>query len=216
MIRKDYFLRMIHQLARVLAKVLKLEAEERYDDALAEVGQSSKQLLGVGLPMLTTLSDAELIRLMSLGDRFDVEKCMAAAEFLRMVGELKALQGNEAASHLCSVTSLSLFLELLSRETDVLPEEYSNMVEDLIQTVSDHQLPLPLRQKLFRYYEYKGRFDLAENILSEVIEEESSFVAEGVRFYERLRLKSDEQLQRGNLPRNEVEDGIKTLEQQLK
>jgi len=65
---------MIHQLAHVLAKVLGLSQLERYDDALEEVQLSSRQLLGMDLRLLTTLSDTEFVRLLSLGDRFDVEK----------------------------------------------------------------------------------------------------------------------------------------------
>ncbi len=41
MITRDYFLRIIQQLAHVLAKVLKLNQQQRYDEALEEVQLSS-------------------------------------------------------------------------------------------------------------------------------------------------------------------------------
>src|SRR5512137_2186340 len=93
-ITRDYFMRMIHQLAQVVAKVLHLSQVKEHDAALEEIQASSRQLLGMDLRLLTTLSDAEFIRLLSLGDRFDVEKCVVAAELLRLTGEVKNHRGD--------------------------------------------------------------------------------------------------------------------------
>jgi hypothetical protein len=93
MITRDYFLRMIHQLAQVIAKVLGLSQLKQYDVALDEIQLSSKQLLGMDLRLLTTLSDEEFVRLLALGERFDVEKCVVAGELLRLTGEVKELEG---------------------------------------------------------------------------------------------------------------------------
>jgi len=215
-ITRDYLLRMIHQLGLVLAAVLKLNKEKRYDDALHEIHLSSRQLLGMDIGLLVSLSDDAVIRLLSLGDRFDAEKCIVAAELLRIVGEVKAQQGDETASFHCRTTSLSLFLELLAHETGTLPKEYFDFTEGLIPQVSSYELPLTLRMKMVRYYEYTGRFDLAENILFEIVESEPRYASEGVRFYTRLQSKSDEELRKGQLPRNEVEMGKRSLEQRLK
>jgi hypothetical protein len=215
-ITRDYFLRMIHQLAHVLAKVLNLSQLQRYDDALEEVQLSSRQLLGMDLRLLTTLSNTEFIRLLSLGDRFDVEKCVVAAELLQLVGEVKELEGEEGVRFHCTTTSLSLFLELLIRESGVLPKEYHDKIELLIGKLSTYELPVGLQAKLFRYYEAIGRFDAAENVLFDVVQQDATFIVEGLKFYERLRAKSAEELERGNLPRDEVEASVKELEKRMK
>lgn len=215
MITRDYFLRMIQQLAEVLARVLKLSEVKRFDEALEEIQLSSKQLLGMDLRLLTTLSDSEFIRLLSVGDRFDVEKCVVVAELLRLAGEVKSVEGDEAEQYHCTVTSLSLFLELLLRESETLPKEYFDKIELLIGDVSVYDLTGELQQKLFRYYEAVGRYDAAENILFDLVEHDRTFVAEGVRFYERLRAKRDEELEQGNLPRDEIEASMKDLKKQM-
>jgi len=214
-ITRDYFLRMIQQLAEVLARVLKLSEVKRFDEALEEIQLSSKQLLGMDLRLLTTLSDSEFIRLLSVGDRFDVEKCVVVAELLRLAGEVKSVEGDEAEQYHCTVTSLSLFLELLLRESETLPKEYFDKIELLIGDVSVYDLTGELQQKLFRYYEAVGRYDAAENILFDLVEHDRTFVAEGVRFYERLRAKRDEELEQGNLPRDEIEASMKDLKKQM-
>jgi hypothetical protein len=216
MITRDYFLRMIHQLAQVIAKVLKLGQVQQYDAAMEEIQHSSKQLLGMDLRLLTTLSDEEFIRLLSLGDRFDVEKCVVAGELLRLVGEVKEQEGDAGEVHHCYTTSLSLFLELLIRESGVLPKEYFDEIELLIGKVSSYEIPVRLHEKLFRYYEALGRYDKAENLLFEILQHEQGFVGDGIRFYERLRAKKDDELERGNLPRDEVEASLRELRMRTK
>jgi hypothetical protein len=211
LITRDYFLRMIHQLAQVIAKVLKLSEVKRHDAALEEIQASSKVLLGMDLRLLTTLSDAEFIRLLSLGERFDVEKCIVAAELLHLTGAVNERQGDETGAYRCFTTSLSLFLELLFRESETLPKEYFDEIDVLIGKLASYELPSGLLGKLFRFHEIVGKYDRAENILFDLIHQDSAFGAEGVRFFERLRTKSNEELERGNLPRHEVEAGLLEL-----
>jgi len=211
-ITRDFFLRMIQQLAQVIAKVLKLGSVQQYDAAMEEIQRSSRQLLGMDVLLLTTLSDEEYVRLFTLGNRFDVEKCVVAGELLRLVGDVKSQQGEAGKAFQCYTTSLSLFLELLIRESGVLPKEYFDEIELLIEKATPYEIPVGVQKKLFRYYETVGRFDKAENFLFEILEQENEIAAEGIRFYERLRVKKDEELERGNLPRQEVEAGMYELQ----
>ena len=216
LITRDYFLRMIHQLAAVLARVMNFNRIELYDKALEDIQASSKQLLGMDLRFLTALSDEEFVRLLSLGERFDVEKCVVAGELLRLVGEVKEREGDEGQRFHCYSTSLSLFLELLIRESGVLPKEYYEEIELLIGKVSSYEVPVTLKAKLFRYYEAIGRFDAAENKLFEIVEQDPEFLGEGMKFYGRLRTKTEEELGRGNLPRDEIEASARDLEKRLR
>ncbi|HTY35557.1 MAG TPA: DUF6483 family protein [Bacteroidota bacterium] len=211
MITSDYFLRMIHQLAQVIAKVLGLSLEKQYDAALDEVNRSSKQLLGMDLRMLTTLSDEEFVRLLTLGERFDVEKCVVLGELLRLVGEVKERGGDEGPAFRAYAASLSLFLELSIRESGVLPRQYHDEIGMLIGKVSAYELPVQLKVKLFQYYESVGEFGRSENLLFELAEKDPAFVGQGLQFYRRLQSKSDEELERGNLPRKEIDAGIQDL-----
>ncbi len=216
MITRDYFMRMIHQLAQVIAKVLKINEAKQYDNALEEIQLSSKQLLGMDLRLLTSLSETEFIRLLSLGERFDVEKCVVTAELLRLIGEVREQQADENGSYCSYTTSLSLFLELLFRESEALPKAYFDEIDVLISKLSTYELSSDLLQKLFRFYGIVGRYDVAENVLFDLVQRDPGFGAEGVKFYERLRMKSDKELEQGNLPRNEIEAGLAELLKTMK
>lgn len=211
MITRDYFMRMIHQLAQVIAKVLKLNEVKQYTEALEEIQLSSKQLLGMDLRLITSLSDTEFIRFFSLGERFEVEKCVVTAKLLRLIGEVREGQADDIGKYHSYTTSLSLLLELLFRESETLPKEYFDEIDVLINKLSSYDLSSDLLRKLFRFYGIVRRYDAAENILFDLVESDSGFCAEGVKFFERLRTKSDKELEEGNLPRNEVEAGIAEL-----
>jgi hypothetical protein len=211
MITRDYFMRMIHQLAQVIGKVLKLNEVKQYTEALEEVQRSSKQLLGMDLRLLTSLSDVEFIRFFSLGERFDVEKCVVTAKLLQLTGEVRERQADEPGKLHSYSTSLSLLLELLFRESETLPKEYFDEIDALIGKLTSYELSSDLLRKLFRFYGIVRRYDIAENVLFELVERDSGVREEGVKFYERLRTKSDEELEQGNLPRNEIEAGLTEL-----
>ena len=202
---------MINQLAYVLASVLRLMKLKQYDEAAEEVQTSSKQLLGMDLRLLTTLSDTEFVRLLSLGDRFDVEKCVVIGELLKILGDVRHEQGREEEGVRMRLTALSMFLELARQDAGTLPREYYDSVESILMTLRPVEITARLKGKLFGYYELLGRFDKAENMLFEIIEEDDSFVEEGMKFYERLRTKSDEELEHGNLPRSEIEASVQDL-----
>jgi len=68
-----------------------------------------------------------------------------------------------------------------------------------------------LLEKVFRYYERMGRYDRAEDVLYEILEVKPEFSNEGVQFYERLLKRSDEELVKGNLPRDEVLEGMQEM-----
>ncbi len=55
-----------------------------------------------------------------------------------------------------------------------------------------------------------------DEILPEVVQEDPEFVREGARFYRRLQARTDEELQKGNLPRHQVEESMKNLGERLK
>jgi hypothetical protein len=140
-----------------------------------------------------------------------VEKCVVTAKLLLLTGEVRERQADEQGSYNSYTTSLSLLLELLFRESETLPKEYFDEIDVLIGKLSSYELSSGLLQKLFRFYGIVRRYDIAENVLYELIERDPGFGKEGVKFYERLQTKSDEELERGNLPRDEIEAGLAEL-----
>lgn len=79
-----------------------------------------------------------------------------------------------------------------------------------------NSLFIELSQKIFQYYRITGRYSEAEDLLYSMIDKSNYmnkkiWVEEGNIFYKNILNKTDEELECGNLPRNEVLDGINEL-----
>ncbi|MFH0988696.1 MAG: DUF6483 family protein [bacterium] len=213
MIERDYILRIINDLARVLSKVLLHKENKRYDEAQRDMTAAGKLLLGADPAFLDALSTDELIRLLRLSDRFDIEKCLLMAELLRERGEVAMLQQHEAEGVRGLIRSLTLYLELHSEFRDTLPKEISLRVSQLITSLAEFELPADLQWRLVRYYELQGQFARAEDTLFQLLGMDASYYDEAKKFYNRLAVKTDEELERGNLPREELKSGLASIEQ---
>lgn len=73
-----------------------------------------------------------------------------------------------------------------------------------------------LNEKIFKYYRITGRYSEAEDLLYTMIGKSNymnkkRWVEEGNIFYKNILNRTDAELESGNLPRNEVLDGINEL-----
>jgi tetratricopeptide (TPR) repeat protein len=211
MINRDYILRMIEQLSRFLQRALMLKEAREFHESVGEIKKAGKMFLGLNPEAMEGLSDRDLVRLWSVGNDLDAEKCALAAQIFRAEGEIYEDQGNEEKAVGSYVKSLSLLVETIVFLREKIPTELIASVDFLAQRIDVATLPSGLKQKLFRAYVTVGRFAKAEDLLFEIIDEDTSFVDEGKKFYEQLRMRKDDELERGNLPRQEVEEGMKEL-----
>jgi len=98
--------------------------------------------------------------------------------------------------------------------------DYYPKINFLISLSNTLNFSPAFKQQLFEYYEMSGQYSRAEDILFEMIEDEVEGIdKKGIKFYERLQKFSDEELFKGNLSREEVDESlleiIKTKEKNL-
>lgn len=201
---------MIQQLTKVLAKVLFHVERKEYDVAQQEIDTAGELFIGVKWSFLRTLADEHLILL--LGYEQNPDKMLAAAELLREESDLLHAQGKLDESITQGMKSFSLFVELIIREKGYLTIVSTEKIDALLARLSEYEMPVHIQQKQFRYYEATERYAKAEDVLFDVIERDDQFVAEGVKFFNRLLAKSDEELEHGGLTRSEVMEGLAELQ----
>jgi hypothetical protein len=109
---------------------------------------------------------------------------------------------------------LHLLLDSLMRgEAGELPE-FVPKVAQFVAALAGSELPVATSAVLMEHYERTGQFAKAEDALFAILDKEpdnSAAVDFGISFYERLQRQSDSRLAEGNLPRGEVEAGLKEL-----
>ena len=208
MIRRDYILRMVQEMAQVLARVISLKHRQEYAQALREISDALRNLReGKGEPQ----ANSELEDWIELCQKHGAAASglmVAVANLLKEQGDMQRLQNDLAGGHRSHTLALGLMLEALLNGETFVSAELLETVERLIHEVCDSLADGGVWWRLVRYFEARGRYAQAEDALFRWREtSDPAAIDQGLAFYGRLLTKSDEELAGGNLPRSEVEQG---------
>jgi hypothetical protein len=113
MIERDYIMRMIAQLAAVLAKILFAKNAQNYAEALLLAQNAYGQLIGVTSELVDQLNASALAML--LGEK---EKIKILARLLQEEGDILHLQKKSAEGNLKYQKALALFQEALRQSAN--------------------------------------------------------------------------------------------------
>lgn len=211
MIERDYIMRMIDLLSKVVARVLFLRKSLEFPKAAAELAAAARNLLGLDPQLIRLMSDTQLIDLLSADDSLSASKCYVLGMLLKEEAELLLVQEkhDEAAALLTKAVSL-LLSAFLRERTPVVPSHQASL-DEAIGALGNVRPATSLGLKLLEYFEHTGRYDKAENVLFELLDADPRNIQHGLLFYERLLTKTNDDLILGNLPRAEIEEAIREL-----
>ena len=213
MYQKDYLLRIAESAARVVAQVISGRNIEDYQGSLDLIDEQFRQILGMGLGFIHSVSEETLLSLLTSLGTLDTEKCWLTATLLKAEGNIYSAQGDTNEAYYSYLKSLDLFLIVLLGAHNISSENFPE-IEGLLNELEAYDLPEQTNEMIFRYYEKTGRYARAEDVLFEMLEThptDSNLRASGAAFYERLKKKSGTDLRAGNLSRDEVEEGLTRL-----
>lgn len=209
MLQRDYFMRMTEMFAAVLTKVLFNKENKNYDIAQQEIETASKTIVGIDLNLIRLLSIEDILKLLKTSDVY-AGRCLITAELLKEYADVLELQSNINENFY--LKSLYLYIEALLTNELPAPKDYYFKINQLIAKLNSLEFPVDLKYKLFEYFEISGQYSKAEDILFELINEDPRIVREkAVLFYKRLQKKTNEELNRGNLSREEVKEGLEEI-----
>lgn len=202
-------------LGRALSRILFFKETKKYTEAIAEIDSAASTILGLNMEMIERIPPSALKDVLGSDPALLRSRLYAAGVLLKEKGEVLELQENWDDSAELYVKSLAFFIEEMPDLKDPESEKEIRSIDFVIDKVSDFELPVGLKRRLVGYFENTGRYDKAENTIFEIIDEDGSYLGEGISFYERLLLKSEEELEDGRLPRNEVEESLAELRRKL-
>jgi hypothetical protein len=208
---------MIEELAEALARIRSLKLGRRWAEASDDLDVEFKKIAGAGAAAIARLSETELLaRIMRDGPTHLMrDKTLALAALLTEAGDVAAAQDRHEESRECYVKALYLLLDVLGRDEVFECPEFVPRVEVLVNALKGAQLPVPTHAMLMQHYERTGEFAKAEDELFAMLDagpDNDRIVEFGITFYQRLLAQSDATLTAANLPRVEVEEGLKQLQ----
>jgi hypothetical protein len=216
MIRNDYIMKMIAQLAKALAVVFKLKDTGRHDDAEREINDALQRITGMNSPLVNGLSCESLAATLRGGVELDIGKTLVIAELLKEEGDIWHARGQEEDAYKRYYKSLYLYMEALSDSDRPQLPDYLAKVDEVAERLEDYVLPYELRSRMLSYYEQQGAYAAAEDVLFDMLEDDDTDAARtaGREFYSRMLELTDDELEAGELPRDEVMEGLARLEHQ--
>ena len=209
MIRRDYILHLVEATVAALCRVLGHKQAGNYPAALADVRRTASELLGLEEKAWLALSDRQLARLLTADGRLHRERCAVAAVLLKEEAALLNLLGETECARRQQIKALSLLLDVTTHGVNVPGIDCAAEIAALRDCLSDSDLPAHVESGLLQHHELRGEFAEAENVLFRLAETRGpEMFAAGSAFYQRLLAQPDDALERGNLPRAEVESGL--------
>jgi hypothetical protein len=214
MIRRDYILRMIEQFMQALARLQSLKKAQNWDEGARELEEEFQELIGTDLQTLIGLSETELLARIIQGEPTLAvrDKTLMLARLLKEAGEVAAAQERLDESRLCYLKGLHLLLDVLGRDEISEIPAFVPQVEFFVMALQEAPLPFATQGLLMQHYERTGEFAKAEDALFGMLElqpQNHGILQFGTGFYQRLQSQSDATLEAGNLPRAELEAGLR-------
>lgn len=220
MYSSDYIKRMIEQLGQFWAQLLEMIERGDTDSALDQINEKYREYFGVDSSFLAEAPEDYLLLTTTVGRVGDVDKALLLTDLLTLEGEALEHKGDYEQSAARFTKALNLISESALRLGHTPTSDVVERVDELQSKLADDDLPMPTLDRLFRFYEKTRRYADAEDMLFEMlgfadeeddVEFADSIAEKGVAFYRRLQSLTDAELERGGLPRDEVEAGLQEL-----
>jgi len=213
MIQRDYFLRMIEELSRILRRIAAHKEQLQWAQASATADEELRRLAGLGIEEALKLSETDLLaRLIESEPAFSVrDKSAAAALLLAEAGDIAAASEAGPRGPACHLRALQLLLATLARHDPADLPACLPRVDALLAALSGQAIPPRTRAALAHHFERLGEFAQAENHLFALAEEAPGapgLLELAAAYYRRLLARPDDQIVAGGLTRAEAMESL--------
>ena len=214
MLHRDYFMRQMEQVIRLLQMAFGLINLRNYPEALNVIDGGFQQFFGFDSKFANAMPLEYLISMMKQGGVLDADSCLLMASLLKAEGDIYEALGDDEGSYHRYLRSLHLRVEVFeSQRPHSSPESWAD-VDEMVEKLAEFDLPTETQGRLLNYYDAVGQYAKAEDVLWEWLEATeyvSDAVERGMIFYQQLLTKSNAVLKAGKLPRAEVKAGLAEL-----
>jgi len=206
MIRQDYLMRLLDQLAQALARVLSLRENEARGQALDFLNRESERLIGIDGAMLEILSPDAIRKTTA-----SVEKGFVAARILEEISLISEEEGDHHRATAAAVKAFWLYAAAAQADASATDNTFRERIAGFGDACAERGLAEGDLLSLMAGYEMLGEFGRAEDALFALVEvarRPGDLLPVGRDFYARMAEHEDAELEKGGLPRNELQDGI--------
>ncbi len=214
MIKDDWLMNLIEQTAKTVRTIVGYADEGELAAAQASIEETAQEYTGLTWPQITQMPADDLTAYVGRNEQNGIGHLLLLTELLYLAGDIANASDDPTSAYVYHLKALDIRLQM-AIGFDLSNAHLDANIHVLANLLSDkYVLPTSTMQALFTYYERTTHFDLAEDVLFELIDEHittEDMVAAGLAFYERLMQHNDTMLATGNFTRAEVDDGFDEL-----
>ena len=213
---KDYIMKMIQQFTNAIARIMGLKTENKIEESQEVLSDTLIYFTGLNKEVLEALPYEILIQKVSGSRQTNTIKSLVLAELLNQQAEIYEVKGELCRARNLYLKSLNITINVILNGDNSVMEQNQDKVKELIEKIGRFDVPKESELLLFQYYELTKDYAKAEDVLFELIdknEANNDLVAKGITFYERLINIDHTELEKGNLPIDEVLEGFQKLKE---
>ncbi len=208
MFRKDYLMGMIEDMTSMIAKAFGLKEQKKYTEALWELDDLMRKNFRLNSELVNRMPTNEIIEMFRVGSTVEVDQLQGLARMLRAESDIYEASEKPEDAVVRRIKALHLFLYSAVNGADRSLLNYPEHVDELLDQLEEYVLPAAVEKLMVEYEEQEGYYDNAADALQRLNElDATEGMATGAAFYDRLHLKTDEQLEAGGITRADVEEG---------
>lgn len=217
MLKNDFKKEVENTLDLIYEEVDKSLVDKNYDEAKNAINKGLKSLVGLDIDTIDIFSFEGIAEMIDRENQYNSGKYIAFGCLMKLMGIVCSKNTEDTSYIVYYEKALEGFSKAFSEDDDI-DEKYYEDAEDVCKELSKYNLSIDIDKKVLKLYEAVNKFDKAEDTLFYMLQKtdnDGSIILEGMKFYNRLKAKDKDILIEGNLPYEEVEDGIAELERRL-
>ncbi|WP_125152970.1 DUF6483 family protein [Clostridium rectalis] len=214
MLKSNVTKKLVEEFEKSLKEIIKLLEDNNLNKAIDNIENTFSSLFRLNSMFFDSMSDENLIEILKVGSELEKDKAIIISKLLEEKAKILEKNNKTSESFYTYLKSLNLFVEAYLCDNEAELTYCLNDINFIIDKLSQYNLPKETLIRLINYYIAYEDFALAENMLYELLET-TNYSKDSLNiatcFYENLLYKDDEILKKGNLPREEVLDGLNTI-----
>lgn len=213
---KDYLMRIVKQFTTAIGKIMGLKAENKIEESQEVIRDTLKYFTDLKIEVIETLPYDILIHKVSGSRLINAEKYLMLGELLIQQADIYETKGEKSRARNLYTKSLNIKIDILLNDDNLVSEQNLDSVNKLIDKIGLFNLPTESKLLVFRYYVLTENYAKAEDMLYNLLETNGpnkEILRKGIEFYEKLINIDHDKLERGNLPIDEVLEGLANLKE---
>ncbi|MDT8716291.1 hypothetical protein IAI10_06450 [Clostridium sp. 19966] len=213
MIKNDLFSEKMKRLGEVIEKIIACNKNNQYEASNEILNEAYKELLGIDMNLVNRLSYEDIVAFIGAYETSQSMKLIILGELLNLDANVKdKMNQHNTYINLCFKSLYAYLNSIMNDNTST--EICDKKVAVLLDILDAYEIDFKYKLQIIKYYELTGKFDLAEDLIYELLdsgEDKNEILDIGIGFYDSIKNKSKEELNNGNLPLSEVNEGLEML-----